>query len=115
MAFQIIKNLTVTRVKYQLVELPDGIPTLVPQPDAVFRGIVPKERVKKLLAQRHGVDATIFIVDIDSGPHRFVMDFEDFVRTAQIEDKAKEDKELNDNEDVEKTAGIENANEKNTN
>lgn len=86
MSFQIIKNLTVTQVKYQLVELPNGVPTLVPQPDAVFRGVVSKERVKKLLTQRHGSDATIFIVDIDSGAHRFVMDFEDFVRAAHVED-----------------------------
>lgn len=88
MAFQIIKNLTVTRVQYQLVELLDGIPVLVPKPEAVFRGVVSKERVKKLLAQRYGSDTTIFIAAIESGPHRFVMDFEDFVRGARVEDIA---------------------------
>lgn len=95
----IIKNLTVTRVKFQLVEVTDGVPKFVEQQDAVFRGVVSKERVKKLLAKQFGGDATIVILSVDSGQHRFVMPFEDFVRSATVCDIADGEDAGQDNDD----------------
>ena len=100
MAAQIVKNLTVTRVKFSIVEVVDGVPSFNEQPDAVFRGEVSAERVKKLLAKEYG-DKTVVILGIDSGRHRFVMNFDDFVRNAVIADESAED-------DSSEDAGVEN-------
>lgn len=84
MATKIAKNLTVTRVSYCTVDIQSGDPAFVSHPDAVFRGIVPKERVKKLLAARFDTDETIVIKSIQSGTFRYEMDLETFVLNANI-------------------------------
>lgn len=97
MAGQIVKNLTVTRVSFRLVEVNDGVPSFIEKPDAIFRGEVSKERAKKLLAKQYGEDASIVLLNVDSGRHRFVMDFDTFVRNAVIEDMG-EDADDSDDE-----------------
>lgn len=44
MARPLSKTLTTTRVEYKTVEVVDGVPQFVDRPDAVFSGILEKER-----------------------------------------------------------------------
>ena len=80
----IVKKFTVTQVQYSIVSVEDGAVRVDAQPDAVFRGVLGQKRINRELRKRHGENANIVITKIESGEHRFVMSFEDFVRGASI-------------------------------
>ena len=69
----------------------DGVPQFVDRPDAVFSGILEKERVERMLRGQLGKDAIIVVTNVDSGQHRYEMDLETFVLNARIADGETED------------------------
>jgi len=71
MARPLSKTLTTTRVEYKTVEVVDGVPQFVDRPDAVFSGILEKERVERMLRGQLGKDAIIVVTNVDSGQHRY--------------------------------------------
>lgn len=87
MARPLSKTLTTTRVAYKTVEVVDGVPQFVDRPDAVFSGILEKERVERMLRGQLGKDAIIVVTNVDSGQHRYEMDLETFVLNARIADE----------------------------
>lgn len=87
MARPLSKTLTTTRVAYKTVEVVDGVPQFVDRPDAVFSGILEKERVERMLRGQLGKDAIIVVTNVDSGQHRYEMDLETFVLNARITDE----------------------------
>ena len=91
MARPLSKTLTTTRVAYKTVEVVDGVPQSVDRPDAVFSGILEKERVERMLRGQLGKDAIIVVTNVDSGQHRYEMDLETFVLNARIADGETED------------------------
>lgn len=91
MARPLSKTLTTTRVEYKTVEVVDGVPQFVDRPDAVFSGILEKERVERMLRGQLGKDAIIVVTNVDSGQHRYEMDLETFVLNARIADGETED------------------------
>lgn len=86
MARPLSKTLTITRAAYKTVEVVDGVPQFVDHPDAVFSGILEKERVERMLRGQLGKDAIIVVTSVDSGQHRYEMDLETFVLNARIAD-----------------------------
>ena len=87
MARPLSKTLTITRAAYKTVEVVDGVPQFVDHPDAVFSGILEKERVERMLRGQLGKDAIIVVTSVDSGQHRYEMDLETFVLNARFADE----------------------------
>ena len=100
MARPLSKTLTITRAAYKTVEVVDGVPQFVDHPDAVFSGILEKERVERMLRGQLGKDAIIVVTSVDSGHHRYVMDLETFVLNARIADDETEDSSDSDDADA---------------
>ena len=64
MARPLSKTMTTTRVAYKTVEVVDGVPQFVDRPDAVFSGILEKERVERMLRGQLGKDAIIVVTNV---------------------------------------------------
>lgn len=101
MSNSIIKEMAVTRVRYSIARVVDGVPTFFEQPMAVFKGLLPAEKVNKMLAKQLGKDAVFMVSNIDAAKHRFVMPFEEFVRLVTINDgtDAESDSAANDDDE----------------
>ena len=82
----IAKTLNITRVSLQTVEVENGVPRFVPQPDAVFSGQIDEAKAKRLLQAKMGKDVLFVITNVDAGQHRFEMPLETFVLNAAIAD-----------------------------
>lgn len=100
MARPLSKTLTITRAAYKTVEVVDGVPQFVDHPDAVFSGILEKERVERMLRGQLGKDAIIVVTSVDSGQHRYEMDLETFVLNARIADDEPGDSSDGDDADA---------------
>lgn len=101
MSSPIIKDMAVTRVRYSIARVVDGVPTFFEQPMAVFKGLLPAEKVNKMLAKQLGKDAVFMVSNIDAAKHRFVMPFEEFVRLATIDDGTDTESDTAANDDSE--------------
>ena len=113
---KIVKNLTVTKVSYSLVVVEENVPKFVPQEEAIFNGILSSEKIQKLLKEKHGKDTIIVVTKKDSGRHRFVMDWCDFVRYSTVADSLSDDGntdevEENDDSAVDETEELERSTE----
>ena len=82
----ISKTASATRIKYSIIKVVDGEVQTEAQPDAVFQGIMSSEKAKRMLTKRLGKDVMFVITEVTTGQHRYVMDFETFIRNAKIED-----------------------------
>lgn len=82
----ISKTMTVTRVSYKTVEVENGEPRFVDHTDAVFSGMLEKDKVERLLKAQLGKDAMIVVTNVDAGQHRFEMNLDTFVLNARIAD-----------------------------
>lgn len=116
----IVKNMTVTRVSYSLIEVEDGVPVIKNQPDVVYPGVKTQEQVLRLLKAKFGKDALLAITKLDAGRHRFVMDWQTFALNAvtkdnevgedEVEDEAEgeePEEEAEETEDAEAAEGAE--------
>lgn len=86
MARTISKTLTITRVSYKTAEVVNGEARFVDHNDAIFSGLLEKDKAERMLRAQLGKDAMIVITNMDAGQHRFVMDLETFILNAQIAD-----------------------------
>lgn len=86
MARAIVKTLTTTRVSFKTVDVENGVPCFVDQPDVVFSGVQDKEKVERLLKARLGKDAVTVITNINAGQHRYEVSMEEFVLNAVVVD-----------------------------
>lgn len=82
----ISKTLMVTRVAYKTVQVENGEPHFIDHTDAVFSGILEKDRVERLLKAQLGKDTMIVVTNVDAGQHRYEMDLDAFVLNARIAD-----------------------------
>lgn len=97
MAKTISKTMTITRVTYKTVEVVDGEARFVDHPDAVFSGILEKDKVERMLRGQLGKDAIIVVTAVDSGQHRYEMDLDAFVLNARIADGEPEEAQDGEN------------------
>lgn len=82
----IVKVVDMTVVSYSLIEVTDGIPQFIPQPDLHLKGNVPSKKVKKILAEKAGTDAQFVITKLISGRYTLEMTSETFITHATVAD-----------------------------
>ena len=93
MASTIVKVQTTTRIKHSLVVVKDGVPSFEEQPDFIVKGTVTDERAKRLLEKKYGKERQVVFLSAKPETHRYVMDFDDFLRYARVEDEDTESAE----------------------
>lgn len=82
----IVREFNTTRVEYSLITIENGVPAFVPQPAAVFSGLLSEKQVQTRMKKMLGETVQFFVVSIEAAHHKFAMSFEDFVRNARIVD-----------------------------
>ena len=107
MSSPIIKDMAVTSVRYSIARVVDGVPTFFEQPMAVFKGLLSAEKVNKLLAKQLGKNVVFMVSEVDAAKHRFVMQFEEFVRLASIDDGSDAESDSAANDDIESGSAVE--------
>lgn len=82
----IVREFNTTRVEYSLITIENGVPAFVPQPAAVFSGLLSEKQVQTRMKKLLGENVQYVILSTDAAHHKFAMSFEDFIRHAKIVD-----------------------------